>query len=283
MKYITKILFSISLLLLISCSEAVDYLKDFTNGEEIRYAGKMNDFTYRAGKGRLQLQYKLGPDPNLLESKIYWDLRRDSIVVDLKNADRDEEGNILVMLENMGEGIHSFEAYNYDKFGNKSVQEYLTGKSYGQRFESSIYNRDLDTLKGVKGFYLEKIDTSSGVENNVHLIFLDSLQTSKEVLIEYEDIEGKERRKYLANDLDTILLEGLQENTEMILTTYHVPELTAIDVFKSKPVKIIVPSYNEMSDPRETIIPIPKPYASKHIDGFDTNNNGEWNYLWDKK
>lgn len=273
MKTIKKIIVPLFLLFTImySCND-IDYLKDFTDGEEIRYVGKTNELEYFAGKNRILLKYKLSADPNIRKSVIYWNLKKDSLEIDI-NRDMLENGtDVEQFIPNLQEGIYSFEIYNRDQFGNVSVPEYITAKAYGDRFQHSIYDREVNKQVGTKdGFFMNDKD-------EVFLVFLDSLTTSKDLIIEYNNINGQKEKVTLANNRDTILLPNVNEMAELTLTTRHVPEYTAIDIFEREPIFIRVPSYEDM-----LILAVPKPYKSAYVEGFDLRTNNSWDVMWDKK
>lgn len=46
-----------------ACSGPIDPFEEFTDGEEIRYAGKANELSYTTGKNRLAINFVLAPIP----------------------------------------------------------------------------------------------------------------------------------------------------------------------------------------------------------------------------
>lgn len=255
-----------------ACNDKVDYLKDFTNGEEIRYAGKVYDPAYRAGENRLALQFVLGSDPDVERAVVYWNLKNDSVVIGIDRASLTSD-TVVYMLENMPENLYSFELYTYDASGNKSVPVYLSGKTYGSKFRSSLYDREIDTEAGTRGFSLMK-------GGDLKLTFIDSLLTSVAVRVNYTDTAGRPRRIYVRNNESDALLEAVKRPSELTVTTCHLPEPDAVDTFALAPRTVNVPSTDELPPPFEEV---PRPYAGAFVEGFDTPlyDAGRWENLWD--
>lgn len=255
-----------------ACSDGIDYIKEFTNGEEIRYAGKVNDLKYFAGENRLALQYVLGSDPDVNKTVIFWNLKRDSVILYLDRTSM-ENDTVFYILEDMPENTYSFELYNYDNSGHVSVPTFLAGKSYGKKFRSSLYDREIDKSQGIDGFSLMQ-------GGAVKLALSDSLATSIAVRIDYLDNNENEQTVYAENTDKYVILKDLKSESELKMTTYHIPEVNAIDSFALAPQTIIVPSIEEMI--QTAIVDIPKPYAGAFIEGFDTPmTTDKWASLWD--
>lgn len=254
------------------CDDKVDYLKEFTNGEEIRYAGKVNGLVYRAGENRLALQFVLGSDPDVDRAVVYWNLKNDSAAISIDRASLRND-TVVYMLENMPENLYSFELYTYDASGNKSVPVYLSGKTYGEKFRSSLYHREIDTEAGVNGFSVMQ-------GNDLKLAFTDSLLTSVAVKVEYTDTSGRLRTAYVRNEEMYAVLKAVKRSTELTFTTCHLPEPDAVDTFALEPRRITVPSADELVPPFESV---PGPYAGAFVDGFDTPvyDASRWANLWD--
>lgn len=263
-------------LLFFSCNDKIDYLNDFTDGKEIPYAGRASDSIYYAGKGRVAIEFSLGVDPNLNRSIIYWNLRQDSVVIDYER-DKVKDNKIYTIIEGINEGTYSFEIVNKDVFGHTSVPIHLAAKSYGNIFRTSIYNRNIDSSKGVSGFsYLP----DEGAEDDIYLYLSAPLATSTAVEIEYQTLDGKNATVSIDTETYVAVLPKLKPDTELIYKTIHKPEPTAIDTFSTAVLKIQVPTQNDLDESRA--VAVPKPYAGAFVEGFDSEvSHQNWHHLWD--
>lgn len=263
MKNIIRILSLICLLLAISCSGEIDPL-DYVDGGELRYPGKANDVSYNAGKERLEIQFNLGPDPNVTRAVVYWNLKKDSVVIDIDKASM-EDNKVKRIIDNLPENIYNFEIYTYDKFGNKSVPVYLTGRTYGKRYTSVVTDRR------VQGF--ELINT----KGDVNLLWGDSILYSGGVYLEYKDQNNEKKELLIRNsESNTFFADGFKyPKQDLKITTFFLPELNAIDTFFTTTVK----EYDPKDLPK--LVAMKKPYSALILKGDDECNG--WDYLWDNR
>lgn len=263
MKELFKILSILSIVFFVSCSDYVDYEKDHTNGEEIRYAGKANDPAYFAGHNRIEVKYVLGPDPNINKSVIYWNLRADSITVSINRAELAND-TITRIIEGLPENTYSFEIYNYDKFGNKSVPTYLTAKSYGNKYIANLYDRNVTSYE------------AASLGGDLKINWGDSVMKSVGVRVEYMNQDDKKVEKFVENTETSTILEEVNMEKPIKYQTLHIPEPNAIDTFTIDPAEIII-------DRTKVVLEMPKPYASAFVSGFDSSNNNGFAALWNGK
>lgn len=259
MKNIIKILSIIYLLLLASCSGEIDPL-DYVDGEEIRYPGKANEPTYLAGKERLKVQFKLGPDPNVNRAVIYWNLKKDSVVVDIDRASL-KDNMVTKLIENLPENVYNFEIYTYDKFGNKSVPTFLTGRTYGNRYATVVADRAL------LNYELENLD------GDLKLTWADSVIFSRGVDVKFTNFDNAKQQVFVANTEETSIIKRVKIEEPLEVYTLFLPEPEAIDTFFSKVVVTLDPSILKTMQ-------LSKPYASAFVEGFDSPNNGGWGNIW---
>ncbi|WP_418895487.1 DUF4998 domain-containing protein [Limibacterium fermenti] len=263
MKDIVKILSLIYLLVFVSsCLGEIDPL-DYIEGDEIRYAGKANDVLYRAGQNRLEIQFTLGPDPNISGAAIYWNLNRDSIIFDIDRSSL-ENNRVNKVIENLTENIYNFEIYTIDKFGNRSVPVNITGRTYGDRYATVMADREIE------GFEL------INKEGDVKVLFADSIITSRGVYLEYKDIDNETKKMFVDNTALYGIIPGASKLgvQPLKIKTFFLPEPLAIDTFFS--VNTITYDPDDLS-PLVDIVS--KPYSYIELKG-DATAQG-WNLLWD--
>lgn len=272
-----KILYFFCILpLLIACNDGIDYVKDFTDGKLNDYAGTADSLKYYAGNYRVGLGFNLGSDPNLNKTVIYWNLRKDSLQYDF-DRDTITNGKLFFVIENLSEGVHTFEVINYNSRGVKSIKQSVTARVYGKSFRNSIYDRSVDISKGVRGFYMN----AETEKDAVFMVLTDTLYTSKVTEVEYIGTDDQKYFVEVTNKTDTIALLNLKPESELTLKTIHRPEPNAMDTFARPIQKVIVPNATELNETDLTIIP--KPYASAYIEGFDSPvaTHTIWYNLWD--
>lgn len=260
MKKIILLFCFIPLFLNIACEGEIDPLQ-FAQGGELRYPGKVSSATYLAGKERLQIQLTLGPDPNVNKVIIYWNLSKEHLIVDIDRSSL-KDNTVDVLIENLPENIYNFEIYTYDKFENKSIPTYLVGRTYGNRYLSILNNRPIATYEAVDN-------------GGVKIIWGDSIIYSAGVRMEYTDLEQNKKVVEIPNIVNETILEQVDINKEIEISTLFAPEPNAIDIFESKKIMRL--------DPTKLILELKKPYALNHVGGFDSAYGGNPDKLWDGK
>jgi len=264
MKELIKILsICVGIFLFISCSDKVDPM-EFTDGKEIRYAGKVNDLVYFPGNNRVEVQFVLGPDPNVNKAIIYWNLREKSVEIDINRAAL-ESDTVSYIFEEMPENTYSFEIFTFDVFGNKSVPEYLTAKSYGTKYISGLYDRNIVSYE------------AANLDGNIQINWGDSVMKSVGVKLKYEDINSIKKEVYVYNTDISTVLEAPDLGKAVTYQTLHIPEDGAIDTFTIAPVEVEF-------DKEKLILYLKKPYNVINVEGFDSpwGHSNKQN-LWDEK
>lgn len=243
-----------------SCEGEIDPVKEFTNGEEIRYPGKPLDMEYFAGRERLEIRFKLSPDPNIEKAIVYWDMKTKSVEIAI---DRSQlvDNVVTKIIDNLPENIYSFETRTVDKFGNYSIPENLIAKTYGKRYESFLSSRQVTGSEYVN------------FDGGIRVIWGDSILSSRGVELSYTTLENKTVNVFVENKEDKTTLSDVDKTKPLKFRTVFYPEENAIDAFYT--------SYDEYTlNPAG--LELPKPYASYFVEGFDTNNK-DFSALWDNK
>lgn len=116
------------------------YEKYIVPGGE-KYSGKANYPRAYAGRNRVQITWQRGADPNITKAKIYWNNYADSLEVNVPLL----ADSVVVIIDSLLEKNYSFFIRNYDAKGISSVPVEIIGASYGDRYQSQILNRALNT------------------------------------------------------------------------------------------------------------------------------------------
>lgn len=258
-----------------ACSGPIDPVEKFTDGEEIRYAGKANDLTYVTGKDRLAINFVLGPDPNVTEAKIFWNLQKESVTIPIDRSAL-TDNVVSQVIENLPENTYNFEVYTYDRFGNSSVPAYITGKTYGHRYESTLLTRGIAETRCVN------------LAKDVELVLGDTIPSNyaKGMELTYFKTSGEKVVAMIPNSepdekgapvqVSTYLMTDFDYSQPISYRSLFTPEENSLDVFSS-PVEEQMVEYVE---PPHPTVQLPKPYASYYIEGFDQAKR-DASVLWD--
>lgn len=258
-----------------ACSGPIDPFEEFTDGEEIRYAGKANDLSYTTGKNRLAINFVLGPDPNVSEAKIFWNMQQESVTVPVDRTALTDDV-VSQVIENLPENTYNFEVRTYDKFGNSSVPAYVTAKTYGPMYEATLATRGVAEIKGTnakKDIVLTLGDTipanySTGTE-------ITYFRTSGEKVVEIVP-NSELNDKGVPEQVNAYTMTDFDYSRPAQFRSLFTPEANSLDVFASKTVELTI---DKNTIPINTI-QVPKPYASYHIEGFDQEKR-DASALWD--
>ncbi|MDD3038016.1 DUF4998 domain-containing protein [Bacteroides sp.] len=248
---------------LASCSGMDEYLDKYTNGNEIRYAGKPVEVEALPGNGRIGIRYLLGPDVALDRTVIYWSNKADSVTLKI---DRDKLSSdvISTVIENLPEGSYSFELVNFDYFGNKSVPEYVVGHSYGTRYSSVLTPRSVVECAPVN------------FQKDVQVVFTDSINNSVGVELSYIS-DGSEVTVYMKNDAkeNTIELPRCDITNPIRYRTMYKPDIACIDTFYTQ--------WEEVYSIDKMLIKKPYAYITLTGDAPAEYIPNSWNNLWDDR
>ena len=226
MKYQNKLrLFAcfafLSALSIISCSEMDDY-KEFAEGGEISYTGKVDSLEVFSGRERLKVQGLFIGDPKIVEARIYWNGGKDSTVVPVERGAGID--TLSVILDNLPENIYNFEVRTFDAQGNKSIPVYAMGEVFGERYQQSLNNRPVisNILVGDSlTINYAGMDRTSGVIGTT---------------VDYTNVDGEEENVFVPIDSSIATINNFQSGSEYEYRTVFLPEPTAIDTFYTESV-----------------------------------------------
>jgi len=268
MKKIVKLLCLFSVVAYFAACDKKPEISDYVDAEELRYAGKANDLAYFAGYDRILLQFILGPDPNVCKAVIYWNLRADSTMIDFDRATLSSD-TINKLIENLPENTYSFEIFTYDIFGNRSVPAYLTARTYGIRYVSGLFNRQVTSVNYNEQTFALTVNLG------------DSISKSIESKLSYTTVDKVEKEIVVSNTTAQVVIENVNIALPITLQTQFIPEPEAIDLFGPTPEQVI--------DAATIAQEVAKPYALYKVAGFDSDfeyqpdENSAKNCLWDNK
>lgn len=122
---------------MISCSDMTDDYKKYLEGGEIIYPAKADSLETHSGKYRIELQWLLLSDPSITSATAYWNAGRDSQTTFI-NRTPGAIDTIKMIINDLDEGLYTFEIYTFNADGDKSVSAEVIGTVYGDKYEASL-------------------------------------------------------------------------------------------------------------------------------------------------
>lgn len=140
------ILLTLSSLWFIQCDDMDNLYRDYIDQGERIYLGKPDSLIAMSGVGRIKLKWCVNADPKIEETIVYWNLRQDSVV---KTFQRDKKGIQAdsLIIENLAEGLYTFELFNRNKRGERSLMSTVQGQVYGENYIATLKNRTVTSMQ----------------------------------------------------------------------------------------------------------------------------------------
>jgi hypothetical protein len=223
--------FCIALLAITSCRKEDDY-KKFVEGGEISYTGKLDSVKVLSGKYRVVLNGLFIADPKVSKCVIYWNNMTDSVVVPVTRT-----GNVdtlKVSINNMSEGIQNFIIYTYDNLGNRSIPVYKTGRVYGDRYQSTLSNR------AVNSGFTNETDTT-----RIEWGAMDRLSGVFATELIYTDVNDSQKKIIVPIDSLQSLLRNFKQKTSIQYRTLFLPDSSSIDTFYTSYTTLYIPKFSQ--------------------------------------
>ena len=214
-----------------SCSTtSADDYKQYTEGGEILYAGKIDSLKVFSGNNRIKLEGMLSSDPKVTSYRVFWSNRKDSVVVPVS---ANEVGTkISKIVDGLPENIYNFEFRTYDAQGNSSIPVFITGKVYGDRYISSLVNRPL-----VRSTIDEDAATAT-----IQFVAVDLTSGIFESQVEYTDSNNVLQSLTIpVANVDPIVLTNFINGNTFKYRSVFKPDPTCIDIFYTD-YKVVTPA-----------------------------------------
>jgi hypothetical protein len=217
----------IAMISLASCNKMDDTYADIIKNGPIIYTGKADSSKYFAGNQRIKLQFLIS-DPKVSEATIYWNSKRDSVIIPItKTAKIDTISTLLTNAENgITEGSYVFEIYTYDIARNRSVKVELPAKAYGSFFQSTLLSRPI-----------QKVARSG---TNVTIDWFGAEEGSSGVEVVYTQVSGELKTVFVPTKDTQTILPSYKAGTKFKHRTVFLPEPLAIDTFYTEYIEVQV-------------------------------------------
>lgn len=136
---------------LTACTKMDHTYKPYLEDGEIFYPGVPTQVDLHTGRKRIEVQFPKNVDPNIVGYKIYWNEKKDSVVVK-QPADLD---SVKVIISGLEEQTYNFEIVSFDQKNNHSIEVLKSGKSYDAVYESTLLARAVVINSSKAGLILD--------------------------------------------------------------------------------------------------------------------------------
>lgn len=226
--YINKIIILLLLsVVIISCDKKDTDFRNFFDNKEITYPGVASKVFTRSGKYRAQILFNPSPDPNVAEYIVYWNNKKDSLVI--PSTIRNTADTVKISIPNLQEYVYSFTIYSKDKSGNRSVPLQVNNlKVYGDIYENGLYSRAYDATNP----YVYDV-----ANNSLRLKFLkaDTLDGfNVDTKIQYTNNVNATIEKVLKPQDTLITLNNYKRGSKILYKSSFLPTRTSLDTFYVK-------------------------------------------------
>ncbi|WP_298652135.1 DUF4998 domain-containing protein [uncultured Proteiniphilum sp.] len=133
-------------LLFPGCSDMNDIHQQYLDREKTFYLGMTDSLVALSGEGRIKLKWYVNADPKIEQTVIYWNMRQDSVVKTFLRKEKGIQADSII-IDNLAEGTYSFELFNKNTRGDRSLYSTVQGISYGDNYRATLKNRAVTTMK----------------------------------------------------------------------------------------------------------------------------------------
>lgn len=176
----------------------------------------------RSGRSRIQIVWPKGVDKSVVKAKVYWNSFADSIIVDITAVTGD---TVKVMVNDLQEKNYTFVIRTFDAQGNMSVPVEVNGGSYGERYQSQLLSRPVNsTLINAAG----KLTINWGGADIANGAYASE--------VKYTDISGTVKTQIYpvivkTTEVKTTEITDMLANTNYQFRTIFRPDSLSIDRF----------------------------------------------------
>jgi hypothetical protein len=265
-KIINKYLVVIALLsAFVSCEDMMDIHHDYIEGGEIIYAPKPDSIAFLSGKGRIMFRYWLYNSPNVSSVDIFWNNGADSLIIPVTPGTGLDSSDVL--LDNMPEKSYTFDVRNTDKFGHNSLTVTDFGTSYGEDYESVLFQRKVKSV------------TLSG--NDGIISWYSAAEDLLEVQVRYKSTNDENVAVVMPADNDSLFCPNVMKGSSFEYRSLYIPEKESIDTFAM--------AWEQYEEPFPSILEFDRSewevidYSDQQIDdggGVGTLFDGDFNSYW---
>ena len=132
----------LALTLAVSCDNMNDVHQKYIDAGERVYLGKTDSLTAFSEIGQVKLVWYVNADPNIENTVIYWNTRRDSVIHPfVRTWDGIQKDSAIIELE---EGEYLFELVNTNRKGERSLPATIQGSAYARLRDITVNTSPLE-------------------------------------------------------------------------------------------------------------------------------------------
>lgn len=206
-----------SILSIFSCTGSDEYLK-FTEDGEISYTGKIDSLKIFPGHNRVKVQGLVISDPKVAELRVYWNNKKDSVVVPIIRTTGIDAVSTLV--EGLPENIYNFQVRTFDAEGNGSISQNVTAEVFGERYQASLTDRKIISSK-----------LSSNFSLTIDFATMDLTTGAYATEVVYTDNLNVEHTVTVPVTTNQIVVPNYKIGSQFKQRSLFLPVLTSIDIF----------------------------------------------------
>lgn len=215
-KIIPQCFIAVAFTLLSACSGMDSTYKDLLPDSDKLYPGRVDSVLVSTGYKRIKLNVLLSSDPKVKNLRLYWNNRLDSIDVPISP---EEIGSRKVLtIDQMNEGIYSFEIFTFDADKNRSVVTEALGRVYGEEFRTQMDNR-----------YIAASEVTKNGEVQITWEKADITFPSVVTEVRYEDKNGTTQHVLVKSDESVTTLPLYKEGKPFEYRTHNLPDSSCMD------------------------------------------------------
>lgn len=215
-KIISQCFIAVAFTLLFACSGMDSTYKDLLPDSDKLYPGRVDSVLVSTGYKRIKLNVLLSSDPKVKNLRLYWNNRLDSI--DVPVSPEEIGGRKVLTIDQMNEGIYSFEMFTFDADKNRSVVTEALGRVYGEEFRTQMDNR-----------YITASEVTKDGEVQITWEKADITFPSVVAEVRYEDKNGTMQNVLVKSDESITTLPLYKEGKPFEYRTYNLPDSTCMD------------------------------------------------------
>ncbi|HLS37678.1 MAG TPA: DUF4998 domain-containing protein [Sphingobacterium bovisgrunnientis] len=212
-----------------NCAKNGDISKYIAAGET-QYAAKPENLVALSGDNRIMLRWNILSDPNIVKARVYWRNKSDSVDVSISRKPGIDTIETVIPL---AEGVYSFDVVHFHDNGVKSLSSNVSGRSYGDFYKSTLFNRIITNVaftpsnQGVAITWGPSPNTSIGTQ----LYYITTAATG-----------NLPRYPIALPTVSSSSYTRVENNINMEYRTMYKPDTAAIDTFYA-PVQLIPIKY----------------------------------------
>jgi hypothetical protein len=204
-----------------ACTKFDDFKDKYAKGGPLSYPGIMDSVEVFSGNYRVQIMGLLISDPKIVEYRVFWNSKNDSIVVPVIRTSGVDTA--LVIVPDLPEGTMSFEIRTYDVYGNVSIPIRFASDVYGELYRSGLLQRTVKSTQILTGDILEiqwaDVNYTEGIIADINIKYTNNQDVLKDTTVMSQE-----------KDMVT-MLPDYKAGTAISYRTGYIPTPTAIDVF----------------------------------------------------